>query len=216
MTDTKEEWTPPGHDCGLCGAPDCETFIRRVREGIKEKKDCPYYHGQAEKPEEKSDPRDTVRYSGIDIVGNHYDFIMDPFTGEPSARKIILPFRPDMVERMDIGAGDTLLGRPMGAGCPVQHVLSVLSSDQITGLLTCHVVSPMIARDNHAAVKDIRAYHVIGFEGIAQTIKNPPEFGRRQRFLPGYCMMDLSHTGVVNMVIQTKAGMVVRVEDIRI
>jgi hypothetical protein len=40
--------------------------------------------------------------------------------------------------------------------------------------------------------------------------------GTRQRFLPGYCMMDLSHTAVVNMVLKKKEGLHVRLEDIRI
>jgi hypothetical protein len=38
----------------------------------------------------------------------------------------------------------------------------------------------------------------------------------RQRFLPGYCMMNLAHTGVVNMVLAKSAGLHVRVEDIRL
>jgi hypothetical protein len=43
-----------------------------------------------------------------------------------------------------------------------------------------------------------------------------PVFGRRQRFLPGFCMMNLGHTGVVNFVAEDKSGVHVRVEDIRI
>jgi len=151
-----------------------------------------------------------------DILGNGFDFILHPLPGEVSARKIILPFRPDLVERWEIKKGDMVLGRPMGAGCPVQHVLSVIDADEITGVLTCHVISPLAAREEPDRVKDLRAYHMIGFEGLAETVRKPPEFGRRQRFLPGFCMMNITHTGVVNMVLEKKAGTHLRVEDIRI
>lgn len=33
---------------------------------------------------------------------------------------------------------------------------------------------------------------------------------------PGYCMMNLTHTGVVNMVLGKSCGLYVRVEDIRL
>jgi len=62
----------------------------------------------------------------------------------------------------------------------------------------------------------VQAYHVHAFEGIAEVIRRPPAFGCRQPFMPGACMMDLAHTGVVNMVLKKKEGIHVRVEDIRI
>ncbi|MDD4127066.1 MAG: hypothetical protein PHV39_05200 [Methanomicrobium sp.] len=119
-------------------------------------------------------------------------------------------------QEINIRRGDILLGRPQGAGCPVQHVLSVIDADFLTGVIAAYVVSPVIARDNAEKVKEIRAYHIIGFEGIAQTINSEPQFGRRQRFLPGFCMMNLGHTGVVNLIVKKETGLHVRVEDIRI
>jgi uncharacterized Fe-S cluster-containing protein len=134
--------------------------------------------------------------------------------GEPSARKIILPFRADLVERWNIVPGDLVLGRPMGQGCPVQHVLRVIHANPVTGVLTCHTVGPHAARQGGA--KDVQAYHVIGFEGMADVVKRRPEFGFRQSFLPSFCMMQAAHTGVVNTVLEKSAGLQVRVEDIRI
>jgi uncharacterized Fe-S cluster-containing protein len=57
---------------------------------------------------------------------------------------------------------------------------------------------------------------MVGFEGIAHVVTQAPEFGRRQRFLPGFCMMNVAHTGVVNMVLGKSCGLYVRLEDIRI
>ena len=40
----------------------------------------------------------TATYSGIDVTGKKYDFVLLSFPGEPSARKFIVPFRADLVE----------------------------------------------------------------------------------------------------------------------
>lgn len=202
-------WRPPGKDCGACGAKTCREFLLLVTAGEKELTDCPFY----EESQENSGLTEG-EYSGKDIVGQAYDFVLLPLPGEPSARKIILPFRPDLVERWDIRKGDIVLGRPMGAGCPVQHVLSVIGANPVTGVLTCHTVGPHRARN--ADVKEIEAYHVVGFEGMARVTGKAPGFALRQFFLPSYCMMQRAHTGVVMMVLQKSSGLHVRVEDIRL
>jgi len=202
-------WQPPGKDCGACGVKSCDDFLVLLEEGKKSSQDCPFYSRSLEKTN-----ADTGNFTGKDVCGRSYDFIIGPFTGEPSARKIILPFRPDLVERWNIVPGDIVLGRPMGQGCPVQHVLRVIDANPVTGVLTCHTVGPHRTRDSWG--KDIQAYHVVGFEGLAKVIKRPPEFGFRQFFLPSFCMMQVAHTGVVNMVLEKSAGLHVRVEDIRI
>lgn len=150
------------------------------------------------------------------MLGNAYDFVITAFPGEPSARKSIVPFRPDLVERWDIHPGAIVTGRPAGPGCPVYHALRVISANMVTGVLECHTVGPLAARQAAGTVHDLQAYHVHAFEGIAVTVHRPPVFGTRQRFLPGYCMMDLSHTAVVNMVLKKSTGLHVRLEDIRI
>jgi len=203
-------WLPPGKNCGACGAETCDAFTVLVSRGEKEYVDCPFYSEACERDRFVPD----ARYSGLDVLNKEYDFIIDPLPGEVSARKIVLPFRPDLVERWDIKRGDIVVGRPAGAGCPVQHVLRVLFAAQVTGLLTCEVVGPQYSRGRE--YKDVEAYHMIGFEGIARTVHHEPSFGHRQRFLPGFCMMNLGHTGVVNMVLEKSYGLHVRVEDIRI
>jgi len=203
------DWEPPGKDCGACGARSCSDFVALRREGTKADTDCPFFGHNVTGTQAEAMAR-----PGTDGCGREYDFVIGPLPAEPSARKIVLPFRADLVERWGIVPGDIVLGRPMGQGCPVQHVLSVIHANPVAGVLTCHSVGPLAARGGGA--KDVQAYHVIGFEGIAEVVRRPPEFGLRQSFLPSFCMMHATHTGVVNMVLGKKEGLHVRVEDIRI
>ena len=202
------DWTPPGRNCGACGFPSCDRFAEAVSAGSADLRSCPFYHPPASRV--SGEPE--FRYSGVDVVGQEYDFVMAALPGEPTARKVVLPFRPDLVERMGIVRGDIVTGRPAGAGCPVQHVIRVLDADPLTGVITGHVVGPAFSRGRE--VKDVSMYHMLGFEGRALPVKSEPRFGVRHSFLPGFCMMDRSHTGLVNMVIQKPWGLHVRVEDV--
>ncbi|NLV27006.1 MAG: Fe-S cluster protein [Methanomicrobiales archaeon] len=208
----EQGWIPPGRNCGACGYGTCEEFLDVVRLGYRKKEECPFFSTSITMKycTECTDSRPDA----IDILGNSFDFILFPLPGECSARKIILPFRPDIVERWDIKPGDILTGRPMGAGCPVQHVLTVLSASYVSGVIITHVVGPVFSRGKE--VKDLEAYHVIGFEGLAEIVRDEPVIGKRMKFLPAYCMMNLGHTGVVNQIISRKEKLQVRVEDIRI
>jgi len=206
-----ELWHPPGKDCGLCGEVSCQNFLKKLGEGQKQYDDCPYYQKHKGK---QRDEIQTAKYGDTDILNHPYDFVLSPLAGEISARKIVLPFRPDLVERLDIRKGDYVLGRPMGAGCPIPHVLQVIDADLITGVLSTWVVGPQYAREGE--VKEVKAYHMLGFEGMAEHIRKTPEFGCRVSFLPGFCMMALNHTGLVNMVLEKSKGLHVRLEDIRI
>ncbi len=179
-----------------------------VEKGEKSHNDCPYYAS------EESERQLDFVHSGTDVLGNEYDFILRPLPGEPSARKFIVPFRADLVERWNIAQGDLVIGRPAGPGCPLYHALRVLSANPVTGVLECHTLGPLMARKQVS--HDVQAYHVHAFEGIAETVQNDPVIGMRQRFLPGYCMLGLSHTAVVNTVLKKREGVRVRLEDIRI
>ena len=201
-------WHPPGKDCGACGFASCAKFCKAVAEGVRTESDCPFFAG------EPGTVQEPARYSGTDVTGTPYDFVVHAFPGEPSARKFIVPFRADLVEKWDIRPGALVTGRPAGPGCPLYHALRVLSANPVTGVLECHTVGPLAARKEKAF--DVQAYHVHAFEGIAETVLRPPTLGLRQRFLPGYCMIDLAHTALVNMVLKKKDGVHVRVEDIRI
>lgn len=204
-------WHPPGKDCGLCGDDSCREFVRSVINEKKTYDDCPFY--QPEKNEAERQIREAV-YTNLDVLGHQYDFVLGPIPGEISARKIVLPFRSDLVEKLAIEKGDYVLGRPMGAGCPIPHVLQVIEADPVTGLLSTWVVGPKMSREKE--VKDVKAYHMIGFDGVAGNISKEPTVGCRVTFLPGCCMMNLNHTGLVNMALQKSFGLQIRIEDIRI
>lgn len=201
-------WIPPGKNCGACGVSTCVEFISLLQNEQRTKKDCPYY------VQESCAGIEQPTYSGTDVAGFKYDFVLRAFPGEPSARKFIVPFRADLVEKWNIQPGDLVTGRPAGPGCPLYHALRVLSANPVTGVLECHTVGPLAARREEA--HDLQAYHVHAFEGLAEVLLRPPTLGLRQRFLPGYCQIDLSHTALVNMVLQKKEGLHVRLEDIRI
>lgn len=205
-------WLPPGKNCGLCGENSCKSFLRLINSSQKSYSDCPYYADRQVAGE--TDAVSEAVYPGRDVLGHPYDFVLAPLPGEISARKIVLPFRGDMVDKLDIQKGDYVLGRPMGAGCPIPHVLQVIRAEPVTGLLYTWVVGPRYSRDRK--VKDVTAYHMIGFEGIATEIRKQPELGCRVTFLPGFCMMALNHTGLVNMALAKTTGLHLRIEDIRI
>ncbi|WP_321506266.1 (Fe-S)-binding protein [uncultured Methanoregula sp.] len=203
-------WEPPGRNCGACGCATCTDFLVAARKGQKDLGQCPYYPrrsgpGMVPAPHTRSDR---------DILGFDYDFIVRAFPNEPSARRYIQPFRADLVDRWGIVPGDILRGRPIEPACPIQHVLRVISVDPVTGILACHTVGPVAAR-SAPGVLDIRAYHEIGFEGIAETVRHEPVVGFRMRFLPANCMRQMVHSGVVQMVLNKSSGTHVLIEDIQ-
>jgi len=218
------KWSPPGKNCGACGSQTCSDFVDRIKEGSAELDLCPFYSKENIVVQDNQDNIVTrenlliqtrnATYSGVDVAGKEYDFVLLPLPGEPSARKYIVPFRADLVELWGIKKGDLVTGRPAGPGCPLYHALRVLSANPVTGVLECHTVGPMAARKEDA--HDVQAYHVHAFEGIASVIKKPPVLGTRQYFLPGNCMIGLAHTALVNMIFQKPFGTHIRLEDIRI
>ncbi len=203
-------WEPPGRDCGACGSATCSEFIALARTGKKDLADCPYYRSPSWTGQVLPPPV----FSGRDILGFDYDFVVRPFPGEPSARRYIQPFRPDLIERWGIGPGEIVRGRPVAPSCPIQHVLRVISTDPVAGILACHTVGPVAAR-GCGHVHDVRAYHEIGFEGVAETVRHEPVVGYRQRFLPAGCMRQMVHSGVVQMVLNKSFGTHVRLEDLQ-
>lgn len=211
----KLTWTPPGKDCGLCGVKTCREYVDLVEHGEKKPEMCVFYANRnRQKVEKKPGINEVITQPSVDIFGESFDFVLNALPGEVSARKIVVPFRPDLVEKWKIKKGDYVVGRPMSAGCPVQHVLQVIKASSVTGVLDTWCVGPKYSRGEK--VHDVEAYVMVGFEGTAHVVNKAPEFGKRQRFLPGFCMMNLAHTGVVNMVLGKSYGLHVRLEDIRI
>ncbi len=205
-------WKPPGKNCGLCGEKRCDKFIDLVRREEKKIQMCVFFEPELTEGGGVTDSIVETKIQSVDVFGETFDFVLDSLPGEVSARKIVMPFRPDLVEKWKIKAGDIVTGRPMSAGCPVQHVLQVIKANPITGILDTWCVGPQFSRGKK--IYDVEAYVMLGFEGIAKVVRRSPEFGRRQRFLPGFCMMNATHTGVVNMVLEKSHGLHVRLEGI--
>lgn len=203
-------------NCGLCGERSCKDFRESLGTGRRQPKDCPFWNLEVQEQCNVAEA-DEVQYeedAHLDFHNNVYDFLLKPIGEEPSARKIIRPFRTDLIEKLDIKAGDIVVARPMGAGCPVTHVLKVYEVDELAGLLYTWVVGPQYSRGKE--VKDIRAYAMVGFEGIADDILNHPKVGKAAGFMPNFCMLRLTHHGLVNKVLNTSDGLLVRIEDIHI
>ncbi|MBA5942065.1 MAG: Fe-S cluster protein [Methanophagales archaeon] len=197
-------------NCGICGFESCDLFAEEAEKDVGLLNRCIYLDDDHE-PERIEIQRQCVEYATKDIIGNDYDFILIPFQDEKSCREMILPFNPMLMGELDIKKGDIIVGRPMGQGCPVEHVMEVIDADKFA-VITVWIVGPQYSRDKD--FKEIGPYNVVGFEGVAKVAKREPVFGHRQRFLPGYCMMNLGHTGLVNFIIKTKDGVYVRLEDI--
>ena len=89
-------WVPPGRDCGSCGIATCKEFVNAVKKGKKTETDCPFY------TVEQCAYKGACPILGTDMTGAHDDFVIRAFPGEPSARKFIVPFRADLVEKWDI------------------------------------------------------------------------------------------------------------------
>lgn len=196
---------PPDKNCGICGASTCKQFLEMVKMGKKVIQDCSFLQVEEE----------TGYIPEADTLNCKYDIILYPIPGEPTTRKTVLPFRPDLTEKWNIKKGDIVIGRPTGQGCPVQHVLKVDKANYATGIIEGHIVGPKYSIGNDK-IFDIESFTVISFEGIAQYvdkgINEPPALGSRMSFLPRYCMLQLTHTGIVNRVLIKSYGTQVRFE----
>jgi uncharacterized Fe-S cluster-containing protein len=204
-------WEPPGKDCGACGSKTCREFISLAYTGKKDLADCPFYHNPAAGREGIPAPS---AWSGKDIAGFDYDFVLEPFPGEPSARKHIQLFRTELIEKWGIVPGDIIMGRPVEPSCPIHHILRVIKIDEVTGIITCYAVGPFAARKS-TKLHDVHAYREIAMEGIVHAIKNEPALGFRQRFLPANCMRQMVHSGVIQLSLKKSIGIHVRIEEIQ-
>lgn len=200
-------------NCGICGETTCDNFIIAVKKGTKNVEDCPFNNSDYVISQNLISESET-EYEEVDTHGYKIDFVLKPISNELSARKIIRPFRPDLIEKLSIKEGSYVMGRPMGAGCPVTHILKVYEIDKLSGVLYTWAVGPKYSRENN--IIDIRSYNMIGFEGVAVNIKQFPKIGKTSVFLPSFCMLRLTHYGLVNKILNTSQGLIVRIEDIHI
>lgn len=194
----------PGYNCGVCGFARCEEFGRALLENKADLEECRFMLQEIFN-ENKDDLEALLKEENIipeekKIVGllDKYeaDFILNSLPEEHSCRETLFPFTRD-----ELKVGDIIRYRPLG--CPIIHFAEILEENH--GLIIVHIIGPCHRLDEEAEFnfKDIGVCMVGGFEGIIEG--NLPAVGETVRFLPGHCMMQKVHSGVVVQLIDKRA-----------
>jgi uncharacterized Fe-S cluster-containing protein len=189
----------PGFNCGICGYARCDEFAGALLKNWTQMEKCRFLlqeifeENRVELEEilrqEKIIPEEE-KFVGL-LDGYQADLILKPLPGESSCREVLYPFT-----NMQLKEGDIIKYRPLG--CPIIHFARILSEDN--GLITVHIIGPCHRLDDEAEFEylDIGLCMVGGFEGVVQG--KIPDVGETVRFLPGHCMMQKVHSGVVVQV----------------
>jgi uncharacterized Fe-S cluster-containing protein len=149
-----------------------------------------------------------------DTLGREFDFYLEHFPEDPGPREIILPHNPLLTRELDIQVGDVLIGRPLGmsCGCPITHCGVTMQVDHRTGVIVWCVTGPL--RPRREGYKDLGYYIAEGYEGLIVQSRAEISIGRRYFFQPRMCMLQWRHSGLVNFINRTTAGLSVRVEGL--
>ncbi len=189
----------PGFNCGICGYARCDEFAGALFKNWTQLEKCRFLlqeifeENRVELEEilrqEKIIPEEE-KFVGL-LDGYQADIILKPLPGELSCREVLYPFTNTPLKE-----GDIIKYRPLG--CPIIHFARILSEDN--GLITVHIIGPCHRLDDKAEFEymDIGICMVGGFEGVVQG--KIPDVGETVRFLPGHCMMQKVHSGVVVQV----------------
>ncbi len=211
----------PGLDCGSCGFRSCEQFSKLLAENPDEARRCTHLSDSAVRAPAPSGAGPSAVVAAPagewkDMLGRAYDFLLDCFPGAPGPREIILPHNPVLTRELDIRAGDVILGRPMGmsCGCPITHCGTVAEADPKTGVIAWDVTGPLKARSQ--GFKDLGYYTALAYEGIVKDTACELRIGMRYWFLPRHCMLQWRHSGLVNFLSKSSAGLQVRIEGLMI
>jgi uncharacterized Fe-S cluster-containing protein len=186
--------------CGSCGSDAAQTATTAA-------------------PRAKKTPRvviggaDTERV-WQDHLGREVEFILDHFPEEVGPREMVIPHNPVLTRELEIEVDDVLVGRPLGisCGCPVTHCGIVQSVDMKNGTIVWCVTGPLHPRQH--GFKDIGYYSAQAYEGLITAQRSEVEIGRRYWFQPRMCMMQWRHSGLVNYMNNTPAGIQVRIEGL--
>jgi uncharacterized protein len=200
----------PGKDCGQCGFKTCAALAEFAAVHPDALKRCIYLDQPVAMAASIAAPDGDITWK--DMLGREYDFVLEPFPGDPGPREIIVPLNPLNVERLAVRKGDILYGRPVMTGCPVTHVGVVVEEpDYLNGVIVWCIVGPMAARERG---REIGHYHIIAYEGLARHTRRELRIGERYFFLPRMCMLQSRHSGLVNAAARRDDGLRVRVEGI--
>jgi uncharacterized Fe-S cluster-containing protein len=220
----------PGLDCGLCGCRTCDEFAVRLTGSPDLIKRCiPKAAGSqrataAREPAPvpctvfprgfEGTPQATGDAAWVDTLGRPFDFFLEHFPEDPGPREVILPRNPLITREMEVRVGDVLLGRPLGmsCGCPITHCGVATQVDRRTGVIVWCVTGPLAPREH--GFKDIGYYSAEAYEGMIRQTRAKIDIGARYFFQPRMCMLQWRHSGLVNFINRTDAGLQVRLEGL--
>jgi len=212
MADLKEIIVKlPGKNCGLCGYKTCEQLAEEILKNPDAIKKCVFLEEKVERPVVEEFKEEGITWK--DILGRDYDLVLDKFPDDAGPRETILLSNPANLEKLNIKKGDILYGRPaVGTGCPVTHCGVVIEEpDYFNGTVVWCIVGPVLARERGIY---IGYYYIVAYEGLVKFTRKELQFGRRYYFLPRYCMLQVRHSGLINMIEKAKEGFHVRLEGI--
>ncbi|MDP3066782.1 MAG: (Fe-S)-binding protein [Methanobacteriaceae archaeon] len=194
----------PGYNCGICGYARCDEFAAALLRKHSQLEKCHFMYQELFdenlknavgilKEENIIAPEKKV--VGV-LDGYEADFILKPLPEEQSCREVLYPFT-----REELKAGEIIRYRPLG--CPIIHFARILEENH--GLITVVMVGPCHRVDPEVdfPYKEVGICMVGGFEGLIEG--KIPAVGETVRFLPGHCMMQKVHSGVVVQVEGKKA-----------
>ena len=220
----------PGLDCGLCGFKHCEELERELvlrpellKRCIHISEDSISVRSQGATPAPNAPPAVALSASRpassrlapfVDTLGRDFDFYLEHFPEDPGPREIILPHNPMITRELPVKKGDILIGRPLGmsCGCPITHCGVAMEVDQRTGVIVWCVTGPLAPRSQ--GYKDLGYYIAEGYEGLIKETKSEIKIGCRYYFQPRMCMLQWRHSGLVNFMNRTPAGIQVRLEGL--
>lgn len=217
--------TLPGLDCGLCGYRRCDDLATALLADPKLVERCVHLSGNTAR---RAQPQPLPVLDGRpptagespfgsewqDSLGREFDFYLEHFPEEPGPRETIIPHNPMITREMEIRRGDLLIGRPLGmsCGCPITHCGVVMDVDARTGVINWCVTGPLQAREQ--GFKDLGYYIAEAYDGLIRTARCDIRIGMRYFFQPRMCMLQWRHSGLVNFVNRTPAGLQVRLEGL--
>ncbi len=218
----------PGKNCGACGFRSCAEMAERlgdtpdlIRRCIQlsddkfgERSGAALREAQPQPVPEAARSVSEAGGDWHDSLGREFDFYLEHFPEDPGPREIILPHNPMLTREMEIAVGDVLIGRPLGmsCGCPITHCGIVREVDRRTGVIVWCVTGPLGPRKS--GFKDIGYYIAEGYEGLITKTRSSIGIGLRYFFQPRMCMLQWRHSGLVNFMNRSPAGLQVRLEGL--
>ncbi len=184
----------PGYNCGVCGFVRCDMFAKALLEEKTTIDLCKplmqeRFVGKRRAIQEILTGKTTripKAVPGGVIDKYEADFILKPLEGETSCREMLHIFAP-----IHITAGDIIRYRPLG--CPITHIAEVVAMKM--GLATVRIIGPRNRMGEQLTIKEAGICLVLGFEGTVSG--DLPSVGATVRFVPGECMMQKVHSGVI-------------------